>query len=85
MEAWLNSYFNVKPQKYLMSETLIARGGSIQAALNIEMHDVKVDKLLLKLEGANGQMPNLDLFNTIIRICRDQQLKCGLENVKFMS
>jgi hypothetical protein len=49
------------------------------------MHDIKIDKLLLKLEGSNGQMPNLDLFNTIIRICRDQQLKCGLKNVRLVS
>ena len=45
------------------------------------MNDPTSDKLLLKIEGANGQLPNLDLFNTIIRICRNYDFKCGLDNV----
>jgi GPI-anchor transamidase subunit GAA1 len=50
--------------------------------LNLEIADMNVDKLEMRLEGANGKLPNLDLFNTIIRICRTIQLKCQLESEK---
>ena len=58
------------------------RAGSIQAALNLEMKDLNMDKLEVKLEGPNGKLPNLDLFNTVIRICKSHsiQLKCSLES-----
>lgn len=41
-----------------------------------------MDKLEIKLEGANGKLPNLDLFNTIIRICKSMQFDCSLESEK---
>jgi glycosylphosphatidylinositol transamidase len=56
------------------------RGGSIQAALNLEFPDIHIHKLELKIEGANGKLPNLDLFNTIIVICTAQQFECSLES-----
>jgi glycosylphosphatidylinositol transamidase len=59
------------------------RAGSIQAALNLEIKDENVDQIELKLEGANGKLPNLDLFNSIIRICKSVQFKCSLESEKF--
>ncbi len=62
---------------------ILIKGGAIQAALNIEIGDPTVDRLKLKIEGPNGQLPNLDLFNTIIRICRNYEFKCGLDNVRI--
>lgn len=57
------------------------RGGSIQAALNLEFKDTSdVSKLELKLEGPNGKLPNLDLFNTVIRVCRSVEFECSLES-----
>jgi glycosylphosphatidylinositol transamidase len=41
-----------------------------------------VHKLELKIEGANGKLPNLDLFNSIIVICTTQQFECTLEAEK---
>ena len=64
------------------SENLIKRGGSIQAALNLEFKDLLSDKIELKLEGSNGKLPNLDLFNTVIRICKSVQFKCSLASEK---
>ncbi len=80
IQAWLNSYYDIKT-KYIHYDELKLRGGSIQAALNIEINDPKANKYLVKLEGANGQMPNLDLFNTIIRICHGNNFACGLDKI----
>lgn len=55
------------------------RGGSIQAALNLEFADSESNKIELKLEGPNGKLPNLDLFNTVIRVCRSVHFECSLE------
>ncbi len=60
------------------SENLKKRGGSIQAALNLELADLVSDRIELKIEGSNGKLPNLDLFNAIIRICKSVQFKCSM-------
>lgn len=48
----------------------------------MEFKDININKLEVKLEGANGKLPNLDLFNTIIRICKSAQFECSLESEK---
>ena len=48
----------------------------------MEIKDENIDQIELKLEGVNGKLPNLDLFNSIIRICRTMQFKCSLESEK---
>ncbi|CAF0726519.1 unnamed protein product [Brachionus calyciflorus] len=80
MQAWINSYFETESE-FIKGENLKTRGGSIQAALNLEFKDINnINKLEMKLEGANGKLPNLDLFNTIIRICKSLQFQCSLES-----
>ncbi len=64
------------------AENLKKRGGSIQAALNLELADLNIDSLSIKIEGENGKLPNLDLFNTIIKICKTLQFKCALDSEK---
>ena len=81
MQAWVNSYYDIQSE-FIRAENLVKRGGSIQAALNLEFPDIHIHKLELKLEGANGKLPNLDLFNTIIRICGTIQVECSLESEK---
>lgn len=39
------------------------RAGAIQAAVNLELHDISIGLVDIKVEGLNGQLPNLDLFN----------------------
>ena len=68
-----------------MAESLKSRGGSIQAALNLEFGDINTNKLEIQLEGPNGKLPNLDLFNTIIKICKSMQYECSLESEKSMA
>ena len=42
---------------------LPARAGSIQAAINLEFSSEFPTHVNLKIEGLNGQLPNLDLIN----------------------
>jgi GPI-anchor transamidase subunit GAA1 len=56
------------------------RGGSIQAALNLEFEDLNIEKFNIKIEGEDGRLVNLDYFNTIIRICKTLQFKCGMDS-----
>lgn len=43
---------------------------------------MSLDRLHIKIEGSNGKMPNLDFFNTIIKICKSQQFKCQIDSEK---
>ena len=46
------------------------------------MSDLIIDRLEMSVEGANGKLPNLDLFNTIIQICKTVQFRCNLRGEK---
>ncbi|GAB1606510.1 glycosylphosphatidylinositol anchor attachment 1 protein-like [Argonauta hians] len=70
MEAWLDGYHQVQSSKYVFPGTLWGRSGSIQAALNLEIPLNKVAYYNIKMEGLNGQLPNLDLVNLVVRLCR---------------
>jgi len=73
LDSFLNFFI-----KDIDSENLKKRGGSIQAALNLELKDLVSDRIEIKIEGSNGKLPNLDLFNAIIRICKSVNFKCSL-------
>ncbi len=57
---------------------LESRSGSIQAALNLEIAGDSVHRFNIKLEGLNGQLPNLDLVNTVSRLCRREGIPPAL-------
>ncbi|XP_024943463.1 glycosylphosphatidylinositol anchor attachment 1 protein isoform X2 [Cephus cinctus] len=65
MQAWLEAYHGVTSGQdgILMSGDLSGRSGSIQAAINLELHGMKIASVDVKVEGLNGQLPNLDLVN----------------------
>ncbi|XP_015117329.1 glycosylphosphatidylinositol anchor attachment 1 protein [Diachasma alloeum] len=65
MQAWLDAYHGVVSGQadVLNAGDLDGRAGSIQAAINLEMHAMKVASIDVKIEGLNGQLPNLDLVN----------------------
>ena len=50
------------------------RSGSIQAAVNLEIPQDTISKINVKLEGLNGQLPNLDLVNTVVRLCKRERI-----------
>ncbi|KYN22789.1 PREDICTED: glycosylphosphatidylinositol anchor attachment 1 protein [Trachymyrmex cornetzi] len=65
MQAWLDAYHGSTSgqEGILIAGDLSGRAGSIQAAINLEFHAMKITSIDVKVEGLNGQLPNLDLFN----------------------
>jgi glycosylphosphatidylinositol transamidase len=70
LQAWLQAYHGHPNSASIKSANLPTRGGSIQAALSIEVASSSCDGLDILLEGMNGQLPNLDLFNTMDKLTR---------------
>lgn len=71
MQSWLEAYHNAdisSPNPVLNSGSLEARAGSIQAAINLELQSFDLNYIDVKIEGLNGQLPNLDLVNLVQRI-----------------
>lgn len=64
----------------VFANDLPGRSGPIQAAINLEIPADKIRFLNLKLEGLNGQLPNLDLFNLAIRLGRREHVRITLHN-----
>ncbi|XP_075985327.1 glycosylphosphatidylinositol anchor attachment 1 isoform X2 [Anticarsia gemmatalis] len=56
-------------KKCLNPGKLKGRSGSIQAAINLEFHTPKIKYIEVKIEGLNGQLPNLDLVNLVHKLC----------------
>ncbi|ELT93188.1 hypothetical protein CAPTEDRAFT_223994 [Capitella teleta] len=68
MKAWLNAYHHC-PTPYIHAGELTGRSGAIQAAINIEIAGDSISSFNIKSEGLNGQLPNLDLINTVVLLC----------------
>ncbi|KAF0447035.1 Gaa1-domain-containing protein [Gigaspora margarita] len=69
VQAWLESYHDHK-QSGIEASPLLLRSGAIQAAINLDFPGTSSYKALgIFFEGLNGQLPNLDLINTVIRVC----------------
>lgn len=71
MQAWLDAYHSCdssQSNQILNSGNLEARAGSIQAAINLELQSFDLKYIDVKIEGLNGQLPNLDLVNLVQRI-----------------
>lgn len=71
VQAWLEAYYGVScgSEDVLQHGDLKGRGGAIQAAINLELHSEKIGQMDIKVEGLNGQLPNLDLFNLASKMC----------------
>ncbi|KAJ8710903.1 hypothetical protein PYW08_009418 [Mythimna loreyi] len=63
-------------KKCLNPGKLKGRSGSIQAAINLEFSTPKIKYIEVKIEGLNGQLPNLDLVNLVHKLC----LKSGIHH-----
>ncbi|KAF3858184.1 hypothetical protein F7725_011385 [Dissostichus mawsoni] len=75
MQAWLESYHHTNTTGMDWSP-LQGRGGSIQAALSLELSSDVITSLDLVLEGLNGQLPNLDLANLFYAFCQKIGVLC---------
>ena len=58
---------------------LQGRGGSIQAALSLELSSDVITSMDLILEGLNGQLPNLDLANLFYAFCQKIGVLCTIQ------
>lgn len=69
-KAWLEAYHGVGSfDGVLDTGVLASRSGAIQAAINLEFHSMAISSIDVKIEGLTGQLPNLDLFNLVVRLC----------------
>ncbi|OWF36351.1 Glycosylphosphatidylinositol anchor attachment 1 protein [Mizuhopecten yessoensis] len=69
IQAWLDGYHDIKAD-YIQPGELMGRSGQIQAALNLEIPAGNIQNFNVKIEGLNGQLPNLDFFNLVVRLCK---------------
>ena len=75
--VWLDAYFNTDPD----SLPLDAHAGSIQAGLALEFPNEKFFSIDLRHNGINGQLPNLDLINTLVQLCDKNSISTSLYSV----
>ncbi|KAM4556851.1 glycosylphosphatidylinositol anchor attachment 1 protein isoform 1-T1 [Fundulus diaphanus] len=78
MQAWLESYHHTNTTGMDWSP-LQGRGGSIQAALSLELSSDVITSLDIVLEGLNGQLPNLDLANLFYAFCQKIGVLCTIQ------
>uniref|UniRef100_A0A0X3PPB7 Glycosylphosphatidylinositol anchor attachment 1 protein n=2 Tax=Schistocephalus solidus TaxID=70667 RepID=A0A0X3PPB7_SCHSO len=63
--AWLDAYHGVRTTKSVVGAELMGRAGSIQAGINIEFPSLLMDGIDISYQGVNGELPNLDIINTL--------------------
>uniref|UniRef100_A0A8C4NVN1 GPI-anchor transamidase component GPAA1 n=1 Tax=Dicentrarchus labrax TaxID=13489 RepID=A0A8C4NVN1_DICLA len=78
MQAWLEGYHHTNTTGMDWSP-LQGRGGSIQAALSLELSSDVITSMDLVLEGLNGQLPNLDLANLFYAFCQKIGVLCTIQ------
>ncbi|RXG56057.1 Glycosylphosphatidylinositol anchor attachment 1 protein [Armadillidium vulgare] len=80
-QAWLEAYHRSScGSGVLDSGDLTARAGPIQAAVNLEIGSSLISHIDVKIEGLNGQLPNLDLVNLIHRLCHRENVHHTFKN-----
>ncbi|ORY05097.1 Gaa1-domain-containing protein [Basidiobolus meristosporus CBS 931.73] len=76
IQAWLDAYHGVPKHD---DEQIFVRSGAIQGALNLDFPGTgSYSSLGIFFEGLNGQLPNLDLINTVVQICRYEGISVTL-------
>ncbi|EGC31617.1 hypothetical protein DICPUDRAFT_99153 [Dictyostelium purpureum] len=78
LKSWLHDYHDTSIDS---NSNYFPRAGLIQAAINIEANSKKYinDRIYVLAEGSNGQLPNLDLINTIGRLAKREGYSKGIE------
>lgn len=66
-------------------EDLPIKGGALQGAIALDYTagtgGHRFDEIHLIYDGVNGQLPNLDLFNTVVHIAGKMGIKCTLQGM----
>ncbi|KAL4944871.1 hypothetical protein BDV06DRAFT_219928 [Aspergillus oleicola] len=69
-QAWVDAYHDMQPSTV---QPLPLKSGALQGGLVIEYaFDHRFENLHIVYDGVNGQLPNLDLFNTAVSIAGGQ-------------
>ncbi|KKK20052.1 hypothetical protein ARAM_006405 [Aspergillus rambellii] len=69
-QAWIDAYHDMQPETV---QPLPLKSGALQGGLVIEYpFDHRFESLHIVYDGVNGQLPNLDLFNTAVSIASGQ-------------
>ncbi|KAK7006502.1 Glycosylphosphatidylinositol anchor attachment 1 protein, partial [Halocaridina rubra] len=80
-QAWLQAYHRTESGAGILDYgDLEGRAGAIQAAINLEIYSSQVSHIDVKVEGLNGQLPNLDLVNLIHRLCQRETVYHTFKN-----
>lgn len=85
VSAWTNSYHDIKstkvtsckcsnPHAHINYDDLDERSGPIQAAIILEFYGKEYARANLKIQGMNGQLPNLDILNLGVEIATREQI-----------
>lgn len=74
MQAWLNAFHGISSNQVIQSGYLDGLSGSIQAAVILDINATRMSRMDLKIEGLNGQLPNLDLFNTAVELATHESI-----------
>ncbi|KAM0249353.1 hypothetical protein ACHAQJ_009069 [Trichoderma viride] len=70
-QAWVDAYHDAHDSKYIAPLPL--KSGALQGALAIDYpHEQRYHELHIIYDGTNGQLPNLDLINSIVNIAGGQ-------------
>lgn len=86
-EAWLNAYYDLNDHganALIQFEELEDRGGVIQAAINLEITAEQTPNLDIRIEGLNGQLTNLDLFNVVVEIASRESIDATFHQLSHL-
>jgi glycosylphosphatidylinositol transamidase len=83
-QAWVDAYHNGHDERYV--ESLKIKSGALQGAVAVDYPagpwGHRYDKLHVVYDGVNGQLPNLDLFNTAVQIAGGQMgIDCSIQRM----
>ncbi|KAF2827207.1 Glycosylphosphatidylinositol:protein transamidase, GAA1 component [Ophiobolus disseminans] len=83
-QAWVDAYHNEHNEEEV--ESLKIKSGALQGAVAIDYPagpwGHRYDKLHIVYDGVNGQLPNLDLFNTAVAIADGQMgIQCVIQRM----
>jgi glycosylphosphatidylinositol transamidase len=83
-QAWVDAYHDGHDERYV--ESLKIKSGALQGAVAVDYPagpwGHRYDKLHVLYDGVNGQLPNLDLFNTAVHIASSQMgIGCAIQRM----
>ena len=83
-QAWVDAYHDGHDERYV--EGLKIKSGALQGAVAVDYPagpwGHRYDKLHVLYDGVNGQLPNLDLFNTAVQIASSQMgIGCAIQRM----